>query len=245
MSIIKTEIWEQDPEMEGCLRYVKQRKASEVFAELEDFLKKEHLYPDEYFLLSRDYNNPDCDFPKFDDMMCYAQWGGSEGIYLEVELFLYDEQTQTSHRSVFASGKSLGESTEDFERMQYIAAQIYMAFMGYRFQSGRFTVVDSSHIKNRKMLLEKVNFEFKDYINHKLLREKLAPSEIAGEIGIRALILDAITNPDINDDKVERLIKTQNVLSQYCELCKATLEASRYEIEEIVLSELTQNAVET
>ena len=51
----------------------------EVFAELEAYLKKENIYPDEYLLLSDD--SPDALFPK-GDIRCYAQWGGSEGIYM-------------------------------------------------------------------------------------------------------------------------------------------------------------------
>lgn len=55
MGIIKTEVWEPVPEKFGCIRYVRQRKAMEVFRDLEDYLKQKNLYPDEYFLLNEEY----------------------------------------------------------------------------------------------------------------------------------------------------------------------------------------------
>ncbi len=236
MNTIKTDIWEQHPEKQGCLRYVKQRKASEVFLELENYLKSENLYPDEYFLLNRNYDDSKCDFPKFTDIICYAQWGGNEGVYLEVELLLYNESSKSYNRSVFATGKTLGESKEAFERMQYIAAQIYMAFMDDRFQSGRYVVADKSPMKNVRSLKNKLNFEMKNYINHKLLRESLTASEIAKKLGTMSLILDVITTMNMSDAKVVELLKKDNVLESLGELCDAAIGVAQFEIKERILS---------
>ena len=50
MSVIETQIWEEIPEKKGYVRYVGQRKLVEVFNELEAYLKKEGICPEEYFL---------------------------------------------------------------------------------------------------------------------------------------------------------------------------------------------------
>lgn len=128
MGIIKTEVWEPVPEKSGCIRYVRQRKAMEVFRDLEDYLKQENLYPDEYFLLNEEYRK-DSFFPQAKDIICYAQWGGSEGVYLEVELVVKSSTDKSYKRVNFATGKTLGETDADYDRMQYIAGCIYKALV--------------------------------------------------------------------------------------------------------------------
>ena len=138
MSRIETEIWEPVPDKPGCVQYARQRKVYEVFQDLENFLRAENIYPDEYFLLNWDFENKlDSEMPRVEDIFCYAQWGGSEGVYLEVE-FAVKHPTENRYMRVnFASGKTLGESSEDFDRMQYIAGRIYKAFTNEGFQSSR------------------------------------------------------------------------------------------------------------
>lgn len=126
MGIIKTEVWEPVPGKPGYVRYICQRNAMEVFHDLENYLKKENLYPDEYFLLNEEYRK-DSFFPQARDIMCYAQWGGSEGVYLEVELVVKSSTDRSYKRVNFATGKTLGETDADYDRMQYIAGCIYKA----------------------------------------------------------------------------------------------------------------------
>lgn len=142
MSRIETEIWEPVPDKPGHIQYVGQRKASEVFQNLENFLREENIYPDEYFLPNQDFDDkPDLEMPRIADIFCYAQWGGSEGVYLEVE-FAVKHPTENRYTRVnFASGKTLGESSEDFDRMQYIAGRIYKAFTSEGCESSRFVAV--------------------------------------------------------------------------------------------------------
>ena len=127
MSIIETEIWETENEMNNQVRCVGQRKAEEVFNELSQYLKDNDIYPDEYFLLNRQFANGAL-LPKIADVMCYAQWGGSEGVYLEVDFLAWDENEHLYKQINFATGKTLGETNEDFDRTQYIAGCIYRAF---------------------------------------------------------------------------------------------------------------------
>lgn len=129
MSRIETEIWENVPEQPGRMKYVGQRNVSEVFRDLETFLREENLYPDEYFMLNRDFERSDEQkMPRVMDVVCYAQWGGSEGIYLEVDLWIKHPTEDRYFRVNFATGKTLCESSEDYDRMQYIAGRIYKAF---------------------------------------------------------------------------------------------------------------------
>lgn len=46
-------------------------------------------------------------FPKTDDFRCYAQWGASEGIYLEVELLVRNEGVGKGSHSL-RNGKNTG-----------------------------------------------------------------------------------------------------------------------------------------
>ncbi len=126
MSIIETEIWEPSEDKKGTVSYVGQRKIGEIFDELCEFLKKENIYPDEYFLLNSELKR-DAHIPKIQDVICYAQWGGSEGVYLEVRLVV--EKNDKQYIMIkFATGKTLGETSADYDRMQYIAGRIYKAF---------------------------------------------------------------------------------------------------------------------
>ena len=123
--MIETEIWKRDPEKKGVLHYEGQRKTEEVFRELREFLEKEGLLPDEYFSMAYGFERDYPLFPKTDDFRCYAQWGGSEGIYLEVDLLTRDPATGKQEWLNFATGKTLDESLEAFNKMQHTAGRIY------------------------------------------------------------------------------------------------------------------------
>ena len=130
MKKIETEIWVPSKEHPNCVKYKGQRNAREVYTEIRDLLKAEDLMPDEYFIISSKFDNINVNVPKVVDVICYAKWGGSEGIYLHVD-FIVENTTYNIYEPVnFAVGKSLKETTEAFDRMQYIAGRIYRAFMG-------------------------------------------------------------------------------------------------------------------
>lgn len=176
MSIIETEIWERHPEKRGCIRYVGQRKAEDVFNELTEYLKKEEIYPDEYFLLGRQFENGSV-IPRVEDVICYAQWGGSEGVYLEVEFVIQKENDKSYKRVNFATGKTLGETGEDFDRMQYIAGCIYKAFTneGQNYRNIPVYLLEENwaidgEVKNETAL-------FSDYNGAKLRMEQRIESE--------------------------------------------------------------------
>ena len=118
---IELENWEPNPKNPAYVRFVGCRKAKDVFDELYAELKRLDLVPDEYFLMFFKIEK-DTLVPKDARVVAHANWGGSEGIYLDVDLVSKDE---TLH---LATGKTLSESSEAFDRMQYIAGVIYKMF---------------------------------------------------------------------------------------------------------------------
>ena len=122
--VIETEIWEDQPEKKGILRFVKTRKVYEVFKDLEETMKGNGMLPDEYFILNHKFDEKS-EMPKDAYFIAYAQWGGNEGVYLDVEMI------SANGKQRFATGKTLGESEEDYDRMQAIAGFIYKSFAGF------------------------------------------------------------------------------------------------------------------
>ena len=76
--------------------------------------------------------------PKDADFFCKTDYGASEGIYLDVFLEWYkDGQRKTEH---FMTGKTLGESGADLDRMFLISAAITKAFRGDNSVHARYMV---------------------------------------------------------------------------------------------------------
>ena len=107
MKQIEFERWEPDAENPCKLKYAGQRKAEDVFHELEARLDSIGYLPDEYLLLDRRWQNGR-EIPRDAGFFCRTDYGGSEGIYLDMFLEWYeDSQHKTEH---FMTGKTLGES---------------------------------------------------------------------------------------------------------------------------------------
>ncbi|MDL2287422.1 hypothetical protein LJB90_02530 [Eubacteriales bacterium OttesenSCG-928-G02] len=143
MAIVETEVWKPNPEHPGTIVFDKQRKAQDVFNELETHLKADGRMPDEYFLFDAWSNwKDDALFPKDAEIFCNTNYGGNEGIYLDVfvsynkdvyERSQKDGELGWVNRNVkehFATGKTLGESIEDLDRMNLVASSVMAAFYG-------------------------------------------------------------------------------------------------------------------
>ena len=138
MKQIEFERWEPDAENPRRLTYAGQRTAEDVFHELEARLDSVGYLPDEYLLLDRRWQNGR-EMPRDAGFFCRTDYGGSEGIYLDV--FLYwdeDGQRKTEH---FMTGKTLGESGADLDRMFLISSAITKAFCGDNSVHARYMVV--------------------------------------------------------------------------------------------------------
>jgi len=121
------EIWELTTEDPRMLKYVGQRTAYEVFAELEHRLDSMGFLPDEYFLLNSHWENGR-EIPKDAELFSTTDYGGSEGIYIDIYLKWHDEQLATSVTMNFITGKTLGETEVDLDRMNLIASEITKCF---------------------------------------------------------------------------------------------------------------------
>ena len=128
MKPIELELWrpkENDP------RYVERvgtRSAEEVFRELEQRLDSMGMLPDEYFLLDGDWQDGRL-IPKDADIFVTTDYGESEGVYLDGSLKWYEDGKPVT-RSFF-TGKTLGDTGADMDRMFLISSAIMKAFHGY------------------------------------------------------------------------------------------------------------------
>jgi hypothetical protein len=107
------------------LVYAGQRKAQEVFAELQHRLESVGMLPDEYFLIDREWENGK-EIPKNADIFSTVQYGSSEGIYLDIGIRWHENNER--HTKSFATGKTLGESELHLDRMYLTASAVNKAF---------------------------------------------------------------------------------------------------------------------
>lgn len=111
----------------GRWEYVGQRNAAEVFEELCARLEWQGCLPDEYFLMAPEWGNGR-EIPKDADVFCTTDYGGSEGIYIDVCLKWYEDGKPVI--KTFATGKTLGDTGADLDRMFLTASAITKAFHG-------------------------------------------------------------------------------------------------------------------
>lgn len=138
MKRIEFERWEPDAENPRRLKYASQRAAEEVYQELKARLDSVGYLPDEYLLLDNRWQNGR-EMPRDAGFFCRTDYGGSEGIYLDVFLDWYEDgQHKTEH---FMTGKTLGESGADLDRMSLISSAITKAVRGDNIVHARYMVV--------------------------------------------------------------------------------------------------------
>lgn len=150
MKQIEFERWKPDAENPRRLTYAGQRTAEDVFHELEARLDSVGYLPDEYLLLDRRWQNGR-EMPRDAGFFCRTDYGGSEGIYLDMFLEWYeDSQHKTEH---FMTGKTLGEGGADMDRMSLISSAITKAIRGDNSVHARYMVVGAQPEPEETMLL--------------------------------------------------------------------------------------------
>ena len=112
------------------------RSGQEVYEELKHRLESMGYLPDEYFLLDDVWEDGKV-VPRDADLFCTTDYGASEGIYLDVRLIWYGEDGKPVIKT-FATGKTLGESSSDMDRMFLISSAITKAFHGEHGAYARF-----------------------------------------------------------------------------------------------------------
>ncbi len=120
-------IW-SEPDEKNRVRRIDMRTCRDVFEELKQRLENAGLLPDEYFDMSNSIGE-DTKIPDFLEARCFVNFGNSEGIYLDIELTYYDEN-KNGARMLFATGKTLGDTTADFYQMSLAAGECSMLLNG-------------------------------------------------------------------------------------------------------------------
>ena len=138
MKQIEFERWEPDAENPRRLTYAGQRTAEDVFHELETQLDSGGYLPDEYFTMDWRWEHGR-QIAKGADFFCKTDYGGSEGIYLDV--YLEWQEGDKPKKECFITGKTLGESGADLDRMFLISSAITKAFRGDNSVHARYMVV--------------------------------------------------------------------------------------------------------
>ena len=123
MKKIELEQWEPFPGDPRRMQYAGQRVAQEVFEELKHRLEGMGYLPDEYFLMDREWENGR-EIPKDADIFCTTDYGGNEGVYLDVSL-----QWSENNRTV----------TRNFIRMRFsVCLNLHSKMLSVRTASKRF-----------------------------------------------------------------------------------------------------------
>ena len=135
MNVIELERWKPSEADPRKLEYAGQPAAQEVFEELKHRLKGMGYLPDEYFLMD-DHWKDGREIPKDADIFCTTDYGGCEGVYLDVYL-KWHEDGKPITRS-FITGKTRGDNGNDLDRMFLISSAITKAFHGARAPHARY-----------------------------------------------------------------------------------------------------------
>ena len=128
MGRIEMEIWEPVPENPRKVKFAGTRTAQEVFAELKHRLESTGYLPDEYFLLSSKWEDGSRRIPEGAQIFNTVDYGGSEGIYIDIYLKWFDAEKNKDLTESFITGKTLGETEFDLDRMNLIASAVTKAF---------------------------------------------------------------------------------------------------------------------
>ena len=133
--------------------------------------------PDEYLLLDNRWQNGR-EMPRDAGFFCRTDYGGSEGIYLDVFLEWYeDSQRKTEH---FMTGKTLSESGADLDRMFLISSAITKAFRGDNSVHTRYMVVRlGPQAEGEEKLLRRMVGNVTEYMDAAGLSDRLTESDRA------------------------------------------------------------------
>jgi len=115
-------------ERQGMVKHAGMISPQEAFDALKKHLEDVGLLPDEYFNSNDWMWRSEKELPDYIRASCDVNWGGNEGIYLDISL-LYREDNEIK-RFNFATGKTLGRSGDDFLHMSRIAAECSMMLNG-------------------------------------------------------------------------------------------------------------------
>lgn len=124
---IEVDRWSK-PDDQRRVQHIGMIKAQDAFDQLEQHLKDHGLLPDEYFLFSKqNFGGGVDELPNYDQAICQVNFGGSEGVYLDIMLEVSDDKTRFVQ---FATGKTLLEHAEAYRHMSKIVGECSLMLNG-------------------------------------------------------------------------------------------------------------------
>ena len=96
-----------EPDEQHRVRHIGMADAKETFEKLETHLKEKGMLPDEYFLYDVDMRTKARELPDFNFALCVPNFGGSEGIYLDIDLIYCEEDGKQKSLRFVLSDKGL------------------------------------------------------------------------------------------------------------------------------------------
>ena len=195
-------------EKKGIVRHAGMIGAQEAFAALKAHLEKEGLMPDEYFSPNSWSWGGMKTLPEYSRANCTVDWGGSEGIYLDIQLQYIDEENRLQMFS-FATGKTLDSSGDAFLRMSRIAAECSMMLNG-RGEIVRFYEDERGFIRPQEQ--EPAKAALDDNIRVAELEAQLekANRELAAAVACIDTVEEQFAHGACHDDYAESAIAAWN-----------------------------------
>lgn len=198
-----------------------------LFLDLKNYLTQQNLMPDEYFGL----NLPDVIDIKDEEfeISCKSEWGGSEGIYLDV----YLERGRTQIYPVI-TGKTLGETEADYDRMHYIAGEIYKYVHGTNGKYARYIRLGKDNKQDyKKTALSRI----RESIRKKMYHAGAFIENInLKELGFFLIIFTCLQEVSLPKEKWLELIQNEEPMRLLYKQCEESMEATEYEIKDFLES---------
>lgn len=151
-----------EPDEKHRVKHIGMADARETFDKLKTHLEAHGLLPDEYFLYSYEYRGLSAELPEFEEALCIPNFGASEGIYLDISLACRDQGKRYFQR--FATGKTLGETADDYFRMFRIAAECSLMLNGRGFPYERNNVEIVLTEKEAKAVANSIELDLCGYL---------------------------------------------------------------------------------
>ena len=189
MKPIEMEIWKPKETDPRCVERVGTRSAEEVFKELEQRLNSMGMLPDEYLLLDMKWLNGRL-IPQDADIFVTTDYGESEGIYLDAYLKWYEDGKPVTQS--FFTGKTLGDTGADLDRMFLISSAITKAFHGDRGTCEHYTRLGETE-KGGDMILSLTPKEQKLFIDALIDRREKLIGETDGTEQLLRRMVGSIT----------------------------------------------------
>lgn len=179
------------------VKLVGMMKAEDAFKALEHHLESVGLLPDEYFLPGMFKKGEE--LPNYYEAICNTNWGGNEGIYLDISLIYREDHKRDFKFYKFATGKTLGSSGDDFVLMGRIAAECSMMLNGY----GALVRVNETKAERERRIESCVNMvcDYRDFTDaqRSIIRSGLVQNLSVEEVKTYA-------NPKLSVEEMENIL---------------------------------------